>query len=113
MIFLEGDLNMAYHQEVADLATRYSYSYDVCKHVYLAHGDKAEEILKEGAENNLSGFWVMQLSDVCYNFAEVSNNKELEAEIDSQPVININELRGKTRCKEGKLPRKLKAGWKL
>lgn len=44
----------------------------------------------------------------------VSNKRlrELEADIDKQPIINLNDVCRRTRGKEDKLPRKLRAGWK-
>lgn len=56
---------MQYLQEVIDLATHYPYPYNVCYYVYMAHGNKAEDILKVGAEYILDGFFVMKLSDLC------------------------------------------------
>jgi len=58
---------MVYLQEIIDLATHYPYPYDVCEYVYLAHGNKAEEILKIGAEKKLNGVYIMKLSDICYS----------------------------------------------
>lgn len=39
--------------------------------------------------------------------------EKLAAEIDKTPIININEIDRITKSKEDKLPRKLRAGWKL
>lgn len=39
--------------------------------------------------------------------------EKLAEEIDKQPVINLNERISRTKRKEDKLPRKLRAGWKV
>jgi len=41
------------------------------------------------------------------------NIMKLTKEINNQPIINLNEVNRRARCKEDKLPRKLRAGWKL
>ncbi len=46
--------------------------------------------------------------EICIN----KNLRGLEADIDKQPVINLNDVYRRTRSKEGRLPRKLRAGWK-
>lgn len=74
--------------------------------MYLAHGDKAEEILKVGAEENLSAYRVMQLSDLC------------QKEWISRPFNEggaTDPIRRNLRFfehKKEKLPRKLRNGWK-
>lgn len=103
---------MVYLPEIETLAIRYPYPYDVCEYVYLAHGSKAEEILKVGAEKKLPGFWVMGLSDLCYTFVDNDPDRNLEVEIDNQPVINLNERILRNKGKEDKLPRKFRKGWK-
>jgi len=98
---------MAYIQEANDLATRYPYTYGVCEYVYLAHGDKAEEILKMGAENKLNGVYIMKLSDLCCRewMLFPPNNEGATDPIRCKlRLLNI-------KSKEDKLPRKLRAGW--
>ena len=88
---------MTYIEEANELATHYPYSYGVCEHVYRAHGDKAEEILKVGAQNKLSGSQVMSISDFVMN-----GNKPIN--------ISFEEFSKHTK-KESKLPRKFLKGW--
>ncbi|MEN6293594.1 MAG: hypothetical protein ABFD07_16465, partial [Methanobacterium sp.] len=38
--------------------------------------------------------------------------RKLIEEIEKRPVINLNEIRSRTKSKEDKLPRTLRAGWK-
>ena len=96
---------MTYLEEAKELATHHTYSYGVCEYVYLAHGDKADEILKVGAENNLSADWVMRLSDLCQRDWISS---PLNEEGVTDPIRR--NLRFFER-KEKKLPRKFLKGW--
>lgn len=96
---------MPYIEEAKELATHYPYSYGVCEYVYLAHGNKAEEILKVGAQQGLSSFRIMQLSDVCYH--EWTSYPPSDNEATDPIRRNLRFL----EHDKVKLPKKLLKGW--
>ncbi len=97
---------MPYIQKVIDLVTHYPYPYNVCYYVYTACGNKAEEILRFGAEEKIPYDQIMMLSDLCYHAKLFSLNNE-EGSVDSlkRNLVSLNrinkeviQLTGKRKC---------------
>lgn len=100
--------------EVARLAEttplRYREVLRVCEEYGEGYKELIQKHIKAGTIYNAFDEMVVEIH--VRELMVVLERERLVEEINTQPIISLNEINRRSRRKEDKLPRKLRAGWK-